>query len=148
MLANGEIQATYQSLVSILQTLRTEFSKKYKGTYTVASVSHGYLDFTYFYLQNDYLKKNKLKYAIVLNHQKAGFELWLLGQTKDVQERYWNKLKHLKWVDEHSMPEYSVFEIPLLENPNFDDAGKLTDRIHAAFASLSQEIFDELKAVE
>ncbi|MFS4834771.1 hypothetical protein SOO12_14230, partial [Staphylococcus aureus] len=59
--ASGEIQKTYQSLVGIVQILRTEFSKKYKGEFSVASVMHGYIDFTYFYLQNEYLKRNKLK---------------------------------------------------------------------------------------
>ena len=65
-LANGEIQTTYQQLVAIVQTLRTEFLKKYSHQYKVAHVQHGYLDFTYFYLQNDYLKSQKLKFAVVL----------------------------------------------------------------------------------
>lgn len=54
---SGEIQKTYQSLVGIVQSLRTEFSKKYKDEFSVANVLHGYINFTYFYLQNDYLKK-------------------------------------------------------------------------------------------
>lgn len=68
-LESGELQETYQSLVSIVQNLRTEFSKRYDGEYAVAGVLHGYLDFTYFYIQNSYLKSHKLKLAIVLNHQ-------------------------------------------------------------------------------
>jgi hypothetical protein len=96
VLASGEIQKTYQSLVAIVQNLRTEFSKKYKSEFSVANVLHGYIDFTYFYLQNEYLKTGKLKFAIVLNHQQVHFELWLLGQTKDVQIRYWEKLKDVE----------------------------------------------------
>jgi len=111
-------------------------------------VLHGYIDFTYFYLQNDYLKKNKLKLAIVLNHQEANFELWLLGQTKDVQASYWRKLKGVKWVDEHSMPEYSIFEVALLNDPGFDDTDKLSESIHDAFEALSQEIFETLASYE
>nr|WP_227387726.1 hypothetical protein [Pseudoalteromonas piscicida] len=63
--ASGELQRTYKDLVSIVQSLRAEFSKQYKGQFTVANVLHGYIDFTYFYLQNDYLKKHKLKLAVV-----------------------------------------------------------------------------------
>lgn len=144
--ASGEIQKTYQSLVGIVQNLRTEFSKTYKGEFSVAGVLHGYIDFTYFYLQNDYLKKNKLKLAIVLNHQQAHFELWLLGQTKDVQIRYWEKLKGVEWVNQEAMPEYSIFDITLLANPDFDNIKRLSESIHTAFGSLSQEIFNTLEA--
>jgi hypothetical protein len=146
--ASGEIQKTYQSLVGIVQILRTEFSKKYKGEFSVANVMHGYIDFTYFYLQNEYLKRNKLKLAIVLNHQKAHFELWLLGQTKDVQIRYWEKLKGVAWVNPEAMPEYSIFEVALLANPNFDNITALSESIHSEFRGLSQEIFDTLEANE
>lgn len=146
--ASGEVQKTYQSLVGIVQNLRTEFSKKYKGEYSVANVLHGHIDFTYYYLQNNYLKKNKLKLAIVLNHQQVQFELWLLGQTKDVQVHYWEKLKDVKWVNCETMPEYSIFEITLLTNPDFDNKEKLSESIHSAFKSLSREVFSTLVAYE
>ncbi|WP_340677367.1 hypothetical protein [Paraglaciecola sp.] len=146
--ASGEIQQTYQSLVGIVQNIRIEFQKMYKGEFSVANVLHGYIDVTYFYLQNDYLKKYKLKLAIVLNHQQAHFELWLLGQTKDVQLAYWKKLKGVKWVKEGAMPEYSIFEIVMLATPDFDDPPKLSKSIQGAFGTLSNEIFDTLKAYE
>lgn len=146
--ASGEIQKTYQSLVAIVQNLRTEFSKKYKGEFAVAKVLHGYIDFTYFYLHNEYLKKNKLKLAIVFNHHQVHFELWLLGQTKDVQTHYWERLKDVAWVNEEAMPEYSIFEITLLANPDFDDKKNLSESIHNAFESLSREVINTLKAYE
>ena len=146
--SSGEIQETYQSLVAIVQSLRTEFSKKYEGDFSVANVLHGYIDVTYFYLQNDYLKRNKLKLAIVFNHQQAHFNLWLLGQTKDVQLRYWEKLKGVVWVNPEAMPEYSIFEVTLLANPDFDDIKRLSESVHSAFGALSQEIFNTLAAHE
>ena len=146
--ASGEIQKTYQSLVGIVQNLKTEFAKIYEGEFSVANVLHGYIDFTYFYLQNDFLKEKKLKFAIVFVHQHAHFELWLLGQTKDVQIRYWEKLKGLRWVNSEAMPKYSIFEISLLTDPDFDDSKKLTESIHNAFGSLSQEILNTLEAYE
>lgn len=146
--ASGEIQKTYQGLVEIVQGLRTEFHKTYKGEFSVANVLHGYIDFTYFYLQNDYLKKHKLKLAIVLNHQEARFELWLLGQTKVVQLDYWNRLKGVRWINENSMPTWSIFEIVMLDNPDFDNAGGLSESIHSSFNTLSKEVFETLKAYE
>lgn len=146
--SSGELQKTYQDLVGIVQNLRTEFSKKYKSEFSIANVLHGYIDFTYFYLQNDYLKKKKLKFAIVFNHKNANFELWLLGQTKDVQILYWRKLREVKWVNKEVMPEYSIFEAPLLLAPVFDSSTKLSKTIHSQFETLSQEIFNTLEAYE
>ena len=146
--ASGEIQETHQKLVGIVQSLRTEFVKRYKGKFSVAGVMHGYIDFTYFYLQNDFLKSHKLKLAVVFNHQQVRFELWLLGQTKDVQIRYWEKLKGLSWVNPAVMPEYSIFEVTLLSNPDFDNITALSKSVHGAFSVLSQEISDTLVAYE
>ncbi len=146
--SDGELQKTYQNLVGIVQNLRTEFTKKYKSEYSVAGVLHGYVDFTYFYLQNDYLKKKKLKLALVFNHKNVNFELWLLGQTKDVQILYWRKLRNVKWVNKEAMPEYSIFEVPLLLDPDFDSPTRLLESIHSQFKTLSQEIFNTLAAYE
>jgi hypothetical protein len=146
--ASGEIQKTYQSLVGIVQSIRTDFAKTYKSKYTVANVMHGYIDLTYFYLQNTYLKKRKLKFAIVLNHRQAHFELWLLGQTKNVQINNWQKLKGTKWVNDEAMPKYSIFEVVLLPSPDFDNLKNLSKSIHSAFGSVSKEIFNTLEAYE
>lgn len=146
--SSGELQKTYHDLVGIVQNLRTEFSKKYQGEFSVANVLHGYIDFTYFYLQNDYLKTKKLKLALVLNHKNANFELWLLGQTKDVQILYWKKLREVKWVNQEAMPEYSIFEVSLLSAPDFDHPQKLSESVHSQFQTLVQDIFDTLEAYE
>ncbi|MBX9868663.1 MAG: hypothetical protein K2X63_02590 [Burkholderiaceae bacterium] len=146
--SSGELQKTYHDLVGIVQNLRTEFSKKYQGEFSVANVLHGYIDFTYFYLQNDYLKTKKLKLALVLNHKNANFELWLLGQTKDVQILYWKKLSDVKWVNQEAMPEYSIFEVSLLSAPDFDHPQKLSESVHREFQTLVQDIFDTLEAYE
>lgn len=146
--ASGDIQRTYQGLVGIVQRLSTDFSKAYESKYTVANVLHGYIDLTYFYLQNDDLKRRKLKFAIVLNHRHVYFELWLLGQTKNVQTDYWQKLKGSKWVNGEAMPRYSVFETILVPAPDFDNFKKLSKSIHSAFGSVSKEIFKTLKAYE
>jgi hypothetical protein len=147
-LANGEIQKAYQSLVGIVQNIRTDFSKTFEDQYTVANVLHGYIDFTYFYLQNDYLKNRKLKFAIVFNHQQAYFELWLLGQTKNVQVNNWKKLKGSKWVTSEVMPKYSIFDIVLLPSPDFENYKKLSKSINTAFDSVSKEIFKTLEKYE
>lgn len=145
---SGELQRTYQALVGVVQNLRTEFSKKYQGEFSVANVLHGYIDFTYFYLQNDYLERKKLKLALVFNHRNANFELWLLGQTKDVQILYWRKLRDTKWVNRELMPAYSIFEVSLLSAPDFDNTAQLSEAVHAQFKTLLQEIIEMLEIEE
>ncbi|WIV96326.1 DUF7000 family protein [Kinneretia aquatilis] len=147
--SSGELQRTYQDLVGVVQNLRTEFSKRYETEFSVAAILHGYIDFTYFYLQNEYLKRKRLKLALVFNHHNVSFELWLLGQTKDVQIQYWNKLRGAKWVNPETMPAYSVFEAPLLAAaPDFDDVAKLTETVCSQFELLLQEILELLEASE
>jgi len=53
---------------------------------------------------------SNLKFAIVFNHHQAHFELWMLGQTKDVQIHFWEKLKGVEWVNPEKMPKYSIVE--------------------------------------
>ena len=147
VLASGNVQTAYQSLVAIVQGLRTEFSKKFTAEYKTANVLHGYIDFTYFYLQNEFLKRRKLKFAIVLNHKHANFELWLLGQTKEVQIDYWQRLSGHEWVNSQKMPEYSIFETTLLEAPDFDNRAQLFEAIVANFELLSARVLSELESL-
>ncbi|WP_284300306.1 DUF7000 family protein [Thalassotalea loyana] len=146
--ASGLFQSTHQGLVKVVQNLRADFHKKYTGELTIGSVMHGYIDFTYFYIQTDYLKKKKLKLAIVLNHQKAQFELWLLGQTKSAQKEYWEKLASTKWITSNEMPTYSIFEVVLLSSPDFDNVTSITHAIQKNFDAFSSEINRTLSAVD
>lgn len=144
VLASGEFQQTYHALVSTVQVLRTDFAKAYGRQFAVAHVLHGYIDVTYFYLQNAYLKEKKLKFALVLNHQQVTFELWLLGQTKDVQIRYWETLKSLDWVNAEGMPKYSIAEIPLVATPDFEQMDRLSSVVRKAFEEQTKIIIDAL----
>lgn len=140
VLADGQFQLTYQYLVGVIQNIRTFFSKKYKEEYSISSILHGYIDVTYFYIQNDFLKNKKLKFAVVLNHQNANFELWLVAQTKDIQISYWQRMKDEKWVDNKKMPQYSIFETTLLDNPDFNNKNNLIESVQKKFESISNEI--------
>ena len=67
LLSVGEIQFVYAGLVKYVQSLKTDFSKSLHGQYSVGNVFQGYMDYTYFYLSNNYLKYRKLKMALVFN---------------------------------------------------------------------------------
>lgn len=135
-LENGYIQEAYIILTKYVAELKTKFPTDYG----IGNIAFGYLDYTYFYFSNEYLKSKKLKFALVLNHQKMQFELWLLGQTVDVQKEYWNIMKNTKWNNMSTMPKYSVLEVYLENNIDFSNKEKMTISILENALMLSKEI--------
>lgn len=148
LLAQRDIQIAYSELMKYVQKLKTTFSKSLDSEYSVGSVFQGYMDYTYFYLANDYLKSKKLKLGLVLNHTDMKFEVWLLGQTKDVQEKYWQLFKNTKWNKNSEMPQYSVFEVSLVESPDFNDLDLLTETIKSKFILVADEITASVELVD
>jgi hypothetical protein len=147
-LEKGDILIVYNELVKFVMKLRTEFIKTLSDQYSFAGILHGYLDFTYFYYSNDYLKSKKLKFGLVLNHVEMKFEIWLLGNTIPIQKKYWELLKNTEWNKEKlEMPKYSILEITLVENPNFNNLDKLTEQIEIKMIKASDEILDYLKTL-
>ncbi|MBK7456558.1 MAG: hypothetical protein IPJ46_23390 [Anaerolineales bacterium] len=140
LLKNGDVQVAYAELVKYVQKLKTVFAKDLSDTYSVGNVFQGYMDYTYFYLSNDFLKDKKLKLGLVFNHNHVRFEAWLLGQTKDIQENYWKLLKNTKWINGSKMPQYSIFEVILVDNPDFDDLDTLTESIKNKLVSVAEDI--------
>ena len=144
-LAVNEIQKAYMFLMKYIRKLKTEMSKKYQG-YNFGYVSQGYMDYTYFPIDDVYLRKYGLRFGIVLNHSKIQFELWLMGRNAQIQKEYWAKLKTSKWnykIDK--MPIYSVLEIVLVDNPNFNDLTSLTNQISESAFNNINEIREYLK---
>ena len=140
LLKNGDVQVAYAELVKYVQKLKTVFAKDLSDTYSVGNVFQGYMDYTYFYLSNDFLKDKKLKLGLVFNHNHVRFEAWLFGQTKDVQENYWKLLKNTKWINGSKMPQYSIFEVVLVDSPDFDDLDRLTESIKNKLVSVAEDI--------
>lgn len=82
-----------------------------------------------------------------LNHQKMQFELLHMGQSAEVQKRYWNLLRTSRWNNNRSdMPKYAVLEAVLVENPDFDNLDELTPRIIETADYLASEIMCYLDA--
>ncbi|EKF56543.1 hypothetical protein I215_03443 [Galbibacter marinus] len=147
-LKKGDILIAYNELVKFVMNLRTEFIKTQSDKYSFAGILHGYLDYTYFYYSNDFLKRKKLKFGLVLNHVEMRFEVWLLGSTKPIQQKYWELSRNTKWnKDKTEMPKYSILESIIVEKPDFDNLDKLTEQIEIKMISASDEILDYLKTL-
>lgn len=99
------------------------------------------MDYTYFYFTNDYVKNKNLKFALVLNHKKFQFELWLCARTANIQKQYWNLLKDSKWNKNVGiMPKYSVLEVIIETQIDFNAKEKMTSNIIDNAVSSALEI--------
>ena len=74
------------------------------------------------------------------------FEIWLLGNTIAVQKNYWGLLKDSKWnKDKVEMPKYSILEVIIDNNPDFDDLPLLSQDIEKKMMDVSDEIINVIK---
>ena len=142
-LQKGDILIAYNELVKFVMKLRVDFMKNLSEQYTFSGILHGYMDYTYFYYTNDFLKSKKLKLGLVLNHVEMRFEIWLLGNTIPVQKNYWDLLKDSHWnKDKTEMPQYSILEAIIDANPDFDDLPALAQKIENKLIEVSTEIIE------
>ncbi len=145
-LDKGDILIAYSQLVRFVMKLRVHFIKNLSEQYSFTGILHGYMDYTYFYYSNEFLKKKKLKLGFVLNHSEMRFEVWLIGNTKSIQKEYWNLLKESKWnKDKKEMPKHSVLESVLENKPDFDNLPLLSQKIENKLIELSDEIMNAIK---
>ena len=148
-LKKGDILIAYNELVKFVMKLRVDFIKRLSDEYSFAGILHGYMDYTYFYYSNDFLKSKNLKFGLVLNHLEMRFEIWLLGNTIPIQKKYWELLKTTKWNQGNTeMPKYSISETILVEDPDFNDLSTLTELIESKMSKVSDEILDFLKKID
>lgn len=74
------------------------------------------------------------------------FEIWLLGQTIPIQEKYWEYFKSTKWnKDRTTRPQYFILETVLIERPNFNDLEKLSKQIENKLVSITDKILQDIK---
>lgn len=147
-LKKGDILIAYNELVKFVMKLRTDFIKSLSHHYSFTGILNGYLDFTYFYYSNDFLKSKKLKFGLILNHVEMRFEVWLLGNTKPIQQKYWELSKNTKWnKDKTEMPKYSILESIIVKDPDFDNLDKLIEQIETQMMKASDEVLDYLKTL-
>ena len=147
-LKKGDILVAYNELVKFVMNLRMTFIKRLSDKYSFSGIHHGSMDYTYFYYSNDFLKTKKLKLGLVLNHLEMRFEVWLLGNTKPIQKKYWELSKNTKWNNnKDEIPEYSILEAILVEKPDFNNLYKLTEQIEIKMIKASEEILDYLKTL-
>jgi hypothetical protein len=143
-LHKGSINRAYKGLMEYMMNLRTSLNIRHPDFYISGSLYFGYMDMTYFSFYPKSIKDRNLKIAIVFNHLKFTFEVWLAGVNKQVQQNYWKQFSASGWDKYWVVPTIqgvdSIVEHVLVENPDFSDLDSLSEQIEAATFIFIQDI--------
>lgn len=147
-LQRGSIHQAYKGLMEYMLNLRTFLMSRHPDDYISGSLYFGYMDMTYFSFYPKTIKDRNLKIAIVFNHLKFTFEVWLAGVNKQVQQKYWKLFSTSGWEKYQVVPTTqgvdAIVEHVLMENPDFRDLDSLSEQIEAATLIFIQEVEDFL----
>jgi len=132
-LERGSIKEAYKGLMEYFKALRLHFKKKYPNYVVSGSIYYGYMNMTYFSFFPKSFKRRKLKIAIVFIHDTFRFEVWLAGNNRTAQTKYWKLFTERDWKKYHiATPAKGVDAILdhiLVDDPDFSDLDALTTQI-------------------
>ncbi len=142
----GNIPKAYKGLMEYIMNLRTHFITKFPDDFIVGNLYQGYMDMTYFPFTPKSLKSQKLKIGLVFNHEKIQFEIWLVGQNKQIQKKYWDLFKgsdQNKYTLSTTAKD-SIVEHVLVDNPDFSQLDSLTKKIENGTLKFIKDITNVL----
>lgn len=123
----------YHELIAYMNELKRYFHKEYDNHYKLGSIYKGNPDYSYFSLTTEELKKQKLKFVIILNHKMMQFEICLSGQNKSIRKRYWQMFRGSDWSKYHLAESIndslSIIDHTIVERPDFTNKESLTEKI-------------------
>lgn len=142
-----ENQLSYHDLINYMKALRTFFNTAYDTDFKLGNIYQGNPDFSYFSLTTPVLKKQKLKFVIILNHKMLNFSICLSGQNKSIRKKYWEMFKNSDWNKYHLAASIndslSIIDHIIVENPDFGNRSILTEQIETE----SLKFINELSAI-
>ncbi len=146
-LEKGYIQEAYKGLMGYIMDLRVHLKNKYPE-YFISSIYQGYMDMTYFSFSPKSLKNQKLKIAIVLTYDPLRFEVWLAGNNKKIQNKYWKLFKESAWETYHIPSTIkgvdSIIESILVDDPDFSDLKILNKKIESGTLKFIDDVINFL----
>lgn len=137
----------YHQLINYMKELRLFFQKEYDTIFKLGKIYQGDPNFSYFSLTTEELKKQKLKFVIILNHKELYFSICLSGQNKSIRKKYWKIFKGSDWNKYHLAESIddslSIIDQTIVEEPNFNNKRNLTEKIEKE----SMQFIKELKVI-
>lgn len=146
-LRKGKIQKAYQGIMAFMSGLKSHMENKYPE-YASSALYFGYMDMTYFAFTSLELKKKNLKIAVVYLHEQHQFEAWLGGVNRKVQAEYIEKMSHLD-IGDYKLSQInpgvdSIIALQIVEEPNFDQAEELMQKIESKTMEFATNILSIL----
>ncbi|WP_051568376.1 AraC family transcriptional regulator [Crocinitomix catalasitica] len=136
-------------LIIYMKELRLFFQKEYDTIFKLGKIYQGDPNFSYFSLTTEELKKQKLKFVIILNHKDLSFSICLSGQNKSIRKKYWKIFKGSDWNKYHLAESIddslSIIDQTIVEKPNFNNKRNLTEKIEKESLKFIEEIKDILE---
>jgi len=143
-LKKGDIKEAYNGLIQYFKALRSHFSNKYPDFLVSSGIYPGYMDLTYFHFFPKSLKPRKLKIVILFIHDTFRFEVWLAGNNKKVQTKYWKLFTESNWNKYHLASTTkgvdSILDHILIDNPDFRELDTLTKQIERGTLKFIKDI--------
>ncbi|QOD59372.1 AraC family transcriptional regulator [Polaribacter haliotis] len=134
----------YHQLINYMKELRLFFQKEYGTIFRLGKIYQGDPNFSYFSLTTDELKKQKLKFVIILNHKELYFSICLSGQNKSIRKKYWKIFKGSDWNKYHLAESIddslSIIDQIIVEEPNFNNKRSLTEKIEKESMKFTREL--------
>jgi len=142
----GTIPTTYKGLIEYMMSLRNYFINNHPE-YNIGNLYQGYMDITYFPILTPMLKSRKLKLAVVFDHYKVRFEIWLSAQNRKIRNQHINLLQHKVLNNKYSISENpdSIIETVIIENPDFSELHRITNDIEMATMKFIWDLTNVLK---
>ena len=131
-------------IMDYMKSLKAYLTKMHPDDFIAGSIYSDENTITYFPFTPGTLKKLKLKIAIVFNHPQKRFEIWLAGQNKQIQKKYWEIFKESDWNKYH-IPDsiengFSIVDTVLEDKPDFSQAELLTEKLEKDILQFTRDI--------
>ncbi len=139
----------YHQLINYMKELRLFLQKEYDTIFKLGKIYQGNPNFSYFSLTTDELKKQKLKFVIILNHKELYFSICLSGQNKSIRKKYWKIFKDSNWNKYHLAESIDnsllIIDHTIVEEPNFKNKRSLTKKIEKESMKFIKDLKDILE---
>lgn len=149
-LSKGQIQTAYRGIMTFMSGLRSYLEHKYSH-FAAGALYCGYMDMTYFALTPFSLKDRRLKVAIVYLHEECRFELWLSGNSRQIQAECIRMLSHRdlgRYVLSRIQPGVdSIIASSIVELPDFNHPDELKRQIEVKTLEFAEEMIRILDSV-
>ncbi|WP_394331647.1 DUF7000 family protein [Tenacibaculum agarivorans] len=133
----------------LYERIETLFQKEYDTIFKLEKIYQGDPNFSYFSLTTEELKKQKLKFVIILNHKELYFSICLSGQNKSIRKKYWKIFKGSDWNKYHLAESIedslSIIDQTTVEKPDFNNKRNLTEKIEKESMKFIKELKDILE---